>query len=203
MWIRIPPLTNWLVGQYGLSTSNISTARTPTTQVPADDPLILIFTSGTTGIPKGAMFGERELAAVATIDTGGAWAEPGTADAGSSLKAAVPAIVSQEGQRLRIDEVLINTRVKNLDLVPSNIDLSAAEIQLVNEVGREQTLARQKQMGIVPAETELPPVNPIGTSDSRTGPDATGQTIPAAASAYRAYLMEMMFVQLKPSRARP
>ena len=38
--------------------------------------------------------------------------------------------------------VLINTRVKNLDLVPSNIDLSAAEIQLVNEVGREQSLAR-------------------------------------------------------------
>ena len=29
-----------------------------------------------------------------------------------------------------------------MDLVPSNIDLSAAEIQLVNEVGREQTLAR-------------------------------------------------------------
>ena len=29
-----------------------------------------------------------------------------------------------------------------LDLVPSNIDLSAAEIQLVNEVGREQSLGR-------------------------------------------------------------
>ena len=29
-----------------------------------------------------------------------------------------------------------------MDLVPSNIDLSAAEIQLVNEVGREQTLGR-------------------------------------------------------------
>ena len=27
-------------------------------------------------------------------------------------------------------------------MVPANIDLSAAEIQLVNEVGREQTLAR-------------------------------------------------------------
>ncbi|BBY92194.1 hypothetical protein MGALJ_18630 [Mycobacterium gallinarum] len=44
--------------------------------------------------------------------------------------------------RVSIDDVLINTRVKNLDLVPSNIDLSAAEIQLVNEVGREQSLAR-------------------------------------------------------------
>ena len=44
--------------------------------------------------------------------------------------------------RVSIDEVLVTTRVKGLDLVPSNIDLSAAEIQLVNEVGREQSLAR-------------------------------------------------------------
>ena len=44
--------------------------------------------------------------------------------------------------RMSIDDVLMHTRVKNMDLVPSNIDLSAAEIQLVNEVGREQTLAR-------------------------------------------------------------
>ena len=44
--------------------------------------------------------------------------------------------------RVSIDEVLQTTRVPGLDLVPSNIDLSAAEIQLVNEVGREQSLAR-------------------------------------------------------------
>ncbi|MGH3560409.1 MAG: ParA family protein [Mycobacterium sp.] len=44
--------------------------------------------------------------------------------------------------RVSIDDVLMGTRVKHMDLVPSNIDLSAAEIQLVNEVGREQSLAR-------------------------------------------------------------
>ncbi|MEM6107659.1 ParA family protein [Mycobacterium sp. 050272] len=44
--------------------------------------------------------------------------------------------------RVSIEDVLLSTRVKYLDLVPSNIDLSAAEIQLVNEVGREQTLGR-------------------------------------------------------------
>lgn len=37
---------------------------------------------------------------------------------------------------------LIESPVEGLDLVPANIDLSAAEIQLVNEVGREQALAR-------------------------------------------------------------
>lgn len=44
--------------------------------------------------------------------------------------------------RVSTDEVLMRTHVDNLDLLPSNIDLSAAEIQLVTEVGREQALGR-------------------------------------------------------------
>ena len=44
------------------------------------------------------------------------------------------------------------------------------------EAIREQTLARQKSMGIVPPDTELPPLNPIGTPDTRTGPG--GQPFP-------------------------
>ncbi|MGV9615194.1 arylsulfatase [Nocardia xishanensis] len=38
------------------------------------------------------------------------------------------------------------------------------------EVMREQTLARQKEMGLVPQNTELPPLNPIGTPETRSGP---------------------------------
>jgi chromosome partitioning protein len=41
-----------------------------------------------------------------------------------------------------IDDVLIKTNVAGLDLLPSNIDLSAAEVQLVTEVAREMTLQR-------------------------------------------------------------
>ena len=41
-----------------------------------------------------------------------------------------------------IDEVIRETGVENMDLLPSNIDLSAAEVQLVFEVGREQALGR-------------------------------------------------------------
>ena len=41
-----------------------------------------------------------------------------------------------------IHSAIKHTNVPGLDLVPANIDLSAAEIQLVNEVGREQTLGR-------------------------------------------------------------
>ncbi len=39
-------------------------------------------------------------------------------------------------------EVVVKTRVPGLDLLPSNIDLSAAEVLLVGEVGREHALAR-------------------------------------------------------------
>src|SRR6202021_816301 len=43
---------------------------------------------------------------------------------------------------LGVDDVLLKTAVPGMDLLPSNIDLSAAEVQLVGEVAREQTLAR-------------------------------------------------------------
>ncbi|MGL4254974.1 MAG: ParA family protein, partial [Microbacterium sp.] len=39
-------------------------------------------------------------------------------------------------------DVVVTSRVENLDVVPANIDLSAAEVHLVNEVAREQTLSR-------------------------------------------------------------
>ncbi|WP_296604607.1 ParA family protein [Nocardioides sp.] len=41
-----------------------------------------------------------------------------------------------------IHDVIVPTVVEGMDLLPSNIDLSAAEVQLVHEVAREQTLQR-------------------------------------------------------------
>jgi chromosome partitioning protein len=43
---------------------------------------------------------------------------------------------------VNVDDILLKTSVPGVDLLPSNIDLSAAEVQLVGEVAREQTLAR-------------------------------------------------------------
>src|SRR5262249_36964731 len=40
-----------------------------------------------------------------------------------------------------------------------------------SEARGDQTLPRQKEMGIAPEHTELPPVTPIGTPETRTGPD--------------------------------
>jgi chromosome partitioning protein len=41
-----------------------------------------------------------------------------------------------------LDDVVLKSNVPGLDIVPSNIDLSAAEVQLVTEVAREQVLTR-------------------------------------------------------------
>jgi chromosome partitioning protein len=46
------------------------------------------------------------------------------------------------GREVAVDQVINPTNVENLDILPSNIDLSAAEVQLVSEVAREQTLLR-------------------------------------------------------------
>jgi chromosome partitioning protein len=43
------------------------------------------------------------------------------------------------------EDVVVHTDVEGVDLLPANIDLSAAEIQLVHEVGREQVLASKLQ----------------------------------------------------------
>jgi len=45
-------------------------------------------------------------------------------------------------RRADIYEAIQSTEIENIDLLPANIDLSAAEVQLVNEVAREQVLDR-------------------------------------------------------------
>ncbi len=41
-----------------------------------------------------------------------------------------------------LEDVICKTNIAGMDLAPSNIDLSAAEVQLVQEVAREQALSR-------------------------------------------------------------
>ena len=50
-----------------------------------DRPVAIVLTSGTTGRPKGAVFTNRQLAAVVAIDTGGAWGGGGPMLAGTEL----------------------------------------------------------------------------------------------------------------------
>jgi chromosome partitioning protein len=49
-------------------------------------------------------------------------------------------LLMERGHDIR--DIIQPTRVTDLDLIPANIDLSAAEVQLVGEVAREQVLTR-------------------------------------------------------------
>ena len=56
------------------------------------------------------------------------------------------------------------------------IDKYRGRFDMGYEAIREQVLARQKELGLVSRDTELPPINPIGTPQTRKGPD--GQPFP-------------------------
>ena len=59
--------------------------RAPLVPDDPDNPLAIIFTSGTTGLPKGALFRNRQLAAISAIDVGDKWDGGTTSLAGTSL----------------------------------------------------------------------------------------------------------------------
>jgi chromosome partitioning protein len=59
------------------------------------------------------------------------------------LELSVYNLVMERG--IRPEDILQKTSIRGMDLLPSNIDLSAAEIQLVSEVAREHALARALQ----------------------------------------------------------
>ena len=56
------------------------------------------------------------------------------------------------------------------------IDRFKGQFDMGYEAMREQTIANQKKLGIIAEDTELPPLNPIGTPETRKGPD--GKSFP-------------------------
>jgi arylsulfatase A-like enzyme len=54
---------------------------------------------------------------------------------------------------------------------PEWIEQYKGRFDMGYEALREQTLQRQKKLGLVPEDTQLPQLNPIGTPEDRTGPD--------------------------------
>jgi acyl-CoA synthetase (AMP-forming)/AMP-acid ligase II len=62
-------------GHAGAMLSGLRTPDGDTSTIPddADRPVAIVFTSGTTGAPKGALFGNHQLAAICAIDVGDRW----------------------------------------------------------------------------------------------------------------------------------
>jgi chromosome partitioning protein len=93
----------------------------------------------TTAINLGASFaeyGRRTL--VIDFDPQGAL----SAGLGVSTHDAITIYDLLLGTVKDVSSAIVHTATENLDVIPANIDLSAAEVHLVNEVAREQILAR-------------------------------------------------------------
>ena len=55
----------------------------------------------------------------------------------------VESMDGDEGQGTRLEDIIRETRVKNLSLAPSSIDLAAAELELAARIGRENGLRKR------------------------------------------------------------
>src|ERR1700710_2135722 len=96
----------------------------------------------TTTINLGASLAEygRRVLLVDVDPQGALWVGLGITP--NPLDRTVHDLVISSGDAVDPHDAVLKTHVEGLDLLPSNIDLSAAEVQLVNEVGREHSLAR-------------------------------------------------------------
>ena len=108
--------------------------------------------------------------------------------------------------RMDVHDVIRHTDFENLDIMPANIDLSAAEVQLVTEVGREQVLAgvlRQVKDESAVIIVDCPPSLGLLTVNALTAAD--GVIIPVAAEffALRGVALLMQSIEKVQSRINP
>ena len=108
--------------------------------------------------------------------------------------------------RMDVHSVIHHTDFENVDIMPANIDLSAAEVQLVTEVGREQVLAgvlRQVKDGYDVIIVDCQPSLGLLTVNALTAAD--GVIIPVAAEffALRGVALLMQSIEKVQSRINP
>jgi len=69
----------------GIDDLRVEGARVRDLDDDPDRPVAIVFTSGTTGTPKGAVFANRQLSFITNIDTGGTWGGGGATFAATSF----------------------------------------------------------------------------------------------------------------------
>lgn len=108
--------------------------------------------------------------------------------------------------RMDVHEVIQHTKFDGLDIIPANIDLSAAEVQLVTEVGREQILASVLRPIINEYDAIIIDCQPsLGLLTVNALTAADGVIIPVAAEffALRGVALLMQSIEKVQSRINP
>ena len=105
-----------------------------------------------------------------------------------------------------VHSVVQRTQFDNIDLIPANIDLSAAEVQLVTEVGREQILAGVLRPLVAEYDAIIIDCQPsLGLLTVNALTAADGVIIPVAAEffALRGVALLMQSIEKVRSRINP
>jgi chromosome partitioning protein len=118
-----------------------------------------------------------------------------------ALEQTVYNLLMQDGTS--VDDVLVETGVEGLHLLPANIDLAAAELLLVQEVAREQALQRIVNAAALPLRPhpDRLPAEPRAAHDQRADRGARGDRA-ARVRVLRAAGMSLLMQTLERVRDR-
>jgi fatty-acyl-CoA synthase len=191
------PLTITLGDDYETRLARAGTSEPPAVAAP-EDPLVILYTSGTTGLPKGAAVSHRAFVARALVfitelglgpgEAFVAWAPffhmASTDHALASLLRGNPVIVVDGYDALALIEVVARERIGWLPLVPGMIEGFAAALRQhevrprgIRAIGAMADLVPRHQLGEITTLLGAPYVNSFGATETGL-PPGTAALIP-------------------------
>jgi fatty-acyl-CoA synthase len=191
------PLTITLGDDYETRLARAA-AREPPEAAEPEDPLVILYTSGTTGLPKGAMVSHRAFIARALVfitevglapgEAFVAWAPffhmASTDHALASLLRGNPVIVVDGYDPDALIEIVARERIGWLPLVPGMIEGFAAELRrheiearAIRAIGAMADLVPRHQLAEITTLLAAPYLNTFGATETGL-PPATASFIP-------------------------
>jgi acyl-CoA synthetase (AMP-forming)/AMP-acid ligase II len=195
------PLTITLGDDYEARLARADTGEPPTVAAP-EDPLVILYTSGTTGLPKGAAVSHRAFIARALVfitelglgpgEAFVAWAPffhmASTDHALASLLKGNPVIMVDGYDAPALIETVARERIGWLPLVPGMIEGFAAalrqqevEARSIRAIGAMADLVPRHQLAEITTLLRAPYVNSFGATETGL-PPATAALIPIGAA---------------------
>jgi fatty-acyl-CoA synthase len=195
------PLTITLGDDYEARLARADTGEPPAVAGP-EDPLVILYTSGTTGLPKGAAVSHRAFVARALVfitelglgpgEAFVAWAPffhmASTDHALGSLLRGNPVIVVDGYDEQALIEVVVRERIGWLPLVPGMIEGFAAALRQhgvrprgIRAIGAMADLVPRHQLAEITTLLGAPYVNSFGATETGL-PPATAALIPIGAA---------------------